>query len=284
MTTINGFMPRLDDAAPTLRQSDQANHRDSWLRQMELAQVNDMNQATAPAGAARQPAPTRPPLAVSAAGHAPKAQAPTDAASQASQGQGAGATAQTGMMRDRTAPGRTGLATSTASGMPAALAGAPVSGLAQPTPRGSAELDQSAVSPGTAELLQGAHSGSGRGYVVSAGSATPAQADGDAAESPAAAATDAQLQKQQQFDKRMMHLTGSGDDVNLWIRDSALTQAQSLALVQRMAADVASQGLRLKGATVNGKNALLESRAPRVDPTNASALPPIPTTKDHHGA
>jgi hypothetical protein len=38
----------------------------------------------------------------------------------------------------------------------------------------------------------------------------------------------------------------------LWIRDAALTQHQAQGLVQRLAADLAGGGLRLKGAVVNG--------------------------------
>jgi hypothetical protein len=81
------------------------------------------------------------------------------------------------------------------------------------------------------------------------------------------------------WQKRVMHLTGDGDDVKLWIRDGELSPAQTQQLVARLAGDVAAMGLRLKEATVNGKPAL---RAPRHDDAPAEAfVPPIthPTTE-----
>jgi hypothetical protein len=81
------------------------------------------------------------------------------------------------------------------------------------------------------------------------------------------------------WQKRVMHLTGDGDDVKLWIRDGELSPAQTQQLVARLAGDVAAMGLRLKEATVNGKPAL---RAPRHDDGPAEAfVPPIthPTTE-----
>ena len=50
-----------------------------------------------------------------------------------------------------------------------------------------------------------------------------------------------------------MHVTGEGEDVKLWIRDSKLNAAQTQNLVYRLAGDIAGMGMRLKDATVNGK-------------------------------
>jgi hypothetical protein len=79
------------------------------------------------------------------------------------------------------------------------------------------------------------------------------------------------------WQKRVMHLTGDGDDVQLWIRDGELSPAQTQQLVARLAGDVAAMGLRLKEATVNGKPTL---RAPAAEESEAF-VPPIthPTTE-----
>jgi hypothetical protein len=86
-----------------------------------------------------------------------------------------------------------------------------------------------------------------------------------------------------EWQKRVMHLTGDGDDVRLWIRDGELSPAQTQQLVARLAGDVAAMGLRLTQATVNGKPTL---RAPRADrtpsaPAAEASVQPIthPTTE-----
>lgn len=63
------------------------------------------------------------------------------------------------------------------------------------------------------------------------------------------------LQEKQTWQKRLMHLTGEGDDLKLWIRDSKLTEIQSQSLINRLASDIAGMGMRLMDATVNGKSA-----------------------------
>lgn len=90
-------------------------------------------------------------------------------------------------------------------------------------------------------------------------SATPATAnnaaapDADADAKPGAPADASEVPEWQ---KRVMHLTGDGDEVHLWIRDQALSPAQTEQLVMRLAGDVAAMGMRLKEATVNGKPTL----------------------------
>jgi hypothetical protein len=96
----------------------------------------------------------------------------------------------------------------------------------------------------------------GLAAALRAAQATPAEsaASAEAVEPPAPGADGAS--EAPDWQKRMMHLTGDGDDVQLWIRDGELSPAQSQQLVARLAADVAAMGLRLKEATVNGKPAL----------------------------
>ena len=61
------------------------------------------------------------------------------------------------------------------------------------------------------------------------------------------------------WQKRLMHVSQNGQDVSLSIRDTSLQPAQSAQIVYRMAADVAQSGLRLRNATVNGKQILKQT-------------------------
>ncbi len=63
------------------------------------------------------------------------------------------------------------------------------------------------------------------------------------------------LEEKLVWQKRLMHLTGEGDDIKLWIRDNKLSLVQSQNLVYRLASDIASMGMRLTDATINGKRA-----------------------------
>jgi hypothetical protein len=44
VTLISSTLPTFNDKSPLVRQTDAANQRDSWLRQMELAQLSEMSQ------------------------------------------------------------------------------------------------------------------------------------------------------------------------------------------------------------------------------------------------
>lgn len=85
------------------------------------------------------------------------------------------------------------------------------------------------------------------------------------------------------WQKRMMHLTGKDQDIRLWIRDNELSQTQSSNLVYRLANDMASMGLRLKSATVNGKPALRAGAEPETDTeTTETTETTILNAKEHH--
>ncbi|WP_164558036.1 hypothetical protein, partial [Massilia atriviolacea] len=128
-----------------------------------------------------------------------------------------------------------------------------------------------------------------------AASSTEADAQ-EAAPARQGADSDAELGEKPAWEKRMMHLTGDGKDVDVWIRDGELDPAQSMSLIYRLAGDMASAGLRLKGATVNGKPALRPgdtvpagarpafAQALEADQPAAQDAPtPITPTGNHHG-
>jgi hypothetical protein len=284
VTKIDAYLPPQDELSAATRRTDAANQRDNWLRQMELAQMAQMGARSGPATQAARPA------------LAPFAQAPMhaplrpadgrdkDAARQAADGPDAGSAAANGAgaprqdsrgNADDTAPmtddddaGTAGAPAPAAAGL-SPVPTAPAAGLAADALSGGAPL--AAAGAGFAPAtLPGVQRGVLEGLApapvgplavgVAAGlrpqqAALAAQADApEAAEAPAPgadAASDAP-----DWQKRMMHLTGDGDDVKLWIRDGELSPAQSQQLVARLAADVAAMGLRLKEATVNGKPAL----------------------------
>lgn len=267
MTRITAHLPAFDDAARARRQTDLANQKDNWLRQMEMAQLNDMNKPgakdardDAPADAWREPA---------AAAAQEKATAAASTAQAAPHATRAPVNGQFAAL----APG---LAAPLRPGQSPALVPVFTATLARP-----AGID--AAHPGASQPTQRP------GMVGLPAGATELASDAplDAADAaPHAGADDeARLQQQRQFQKRMMHLTGSGQEVKLWIRDSALGQAQSMELVYRMAGDMAGMGLRLAGATINGKPALRENAsAPFADSLDAEPHSPITTQEKHHGA
>ncbi|RSZ56291.1 hypothetical protein EJB06_25695, partial [Massilia atriviolacea] len=61
MTKISAYIAAPDDKTAATRQADAANQRDSWLRQMELAQLAEMGKAGAAQGRADARAPAPPP-------------------------------------------------------------------------------------------------------------------------------------------------------------------------------------------------------------------------------
>ncbi|MFZ6659033.1 hypothetical protein [Undibacterium sp. TJN19] len=62
-----------------------------------------------------------------------------------------------------------------------------------------------------------------------------------------------QLQDKQAWEKRMMHLITEGKNVNVWIRDQNIETSQTPQLISRLVSEMAASGMRLNGASVNGK-------------------------------
>ncbi|NHZ42589.1 hypothetical protein [Massilia aquatica] len=347
MTKISAFIPAPDDKSAATRQADAANQRESWLRQMELAQLAGMgkaggaqDRASAKAAAAppatlrpmpqaersvereeeraRDAAPEKRPDDAGQQGSdnaRPAAERVPEASPQATSAAPAAAPAAAAAAAQQTAPAATAQNASVIAHGPAAHA-----------PRGPAILSAPATTnapppdaPDSGMALTAA-AAAGRGGALqlaleSAAPALPAVAarepvrlsatlaasteEGDAQEAtPAhqAADTDAELGDKPVWEKRLMHLTGKGKDVDVWIRDGELDPAQSMSLLYRLAGDMASAGLRLKGATVNGK-ALLRAGAAlpastRADfaqaldtdePAAHESAAPITPTGNHHG-
>lgn len=260
MTRIDSAPARLDEPGPAARRIDADNQRDSWLRQMELAQLAQMGAgATAPASRAPASAASASLGPAALAQPAAHALARPSAAAERSAAAGDGAAAATSRpaahasgessadagstVADAGAP-RASLAIAATPGQPPALDGVPSSvSFAPAAPAGG----NSALAPAAAPAVAPAVS-----LAAAARTSTPVATPA----APEPAATAAENGEPPQWQKRIMHLTGEGDDVQLWIRDGELSPAQSQQLVARLAADVAAMGLRLKEATVNGKSAL----------------------------
>lgn len=284
MTRIEPYLPPQDEPSASARRVDAANQRDNWLRQMELAQMGQMGAAPAPAAPAQRPAMT--PLAqapmraaLHPAGHqdtAGTSDAPRDADAEAAPDAGVDHDEKPVQADDAARmtddDGATAGVAANAAAAAAALAAT------QPTPIGAgpgyaaepaggiAGAAAGPALPMAQDALRGAADGVlppaaqpqavGLAAALRAAQATPAEsaASAEALDPPAPGADGAS--EAPDWQKRMMHLTGDGDDVQLWIRDGELSPAQSQQLVARLAADVAAMGLRLKEATVNGKPAL----------------------------
>jgi hypothetical protein len=303
VTRIEPFLPPQDEQSASARRVDAANQRDNWLRQMELAQMGQMGATPGPAAPAPRPAMTSLAQAPMHAALHPAARensagasgAPDDAGAEAAHDDGAASAeprTQAGddarMTEDDGADAASiAAAAALAAAQPSAVAAAP-GAAAEPAnvPAGAAGGIALAMAPGA---LRGVADGSlppaappqpvGLAAALRAPQAMPAESNATAetAEAPSSEADAAG--EAPDWQKRMMHLTGDGDDVQLWIRDGELSPAQSQQLVARLAADVAAMGLRLKEATVNGKPAL---RAAVRDVDDHADLPlPIthPTTE-----
>jgi len=250
VSTISNFMPPPDGRPLAVRPSETANQRDSWLRQMELGLVAEMNQAHAHAAspAAVRPAaqPLQPVL--------PPASRP---APQMAGGQVPAAPAQ---CHDR----------SVADGVPAAPAGAaarlvqgampaqqPAMGTAaQPV---TARAGEQVLAETTAALsrqlrlqLAAFVSQKGAALAEDPGSAAPQHGEAAAGEAPA-------------WEERKIHFTGQGQDVDVWIRDSALTAPSSATVLAQLAQEIAGMGLRMKNVTINGKLVETDGKTPAAE-------------------
>jgi hypothetical protein len=77
-----------------------------------------------------------------------------------------------------------------------------------------------------------------------------------------------------EWQKRLLHVTQDGRDVSVSIRDQTLSPNQSSHIVYRLVADVASTGLRLRNAIVNGRQVM---RFGRFGTTGVSAAQDVST-------
>ena len=297
MTKISGLPPGFDDAARARGQADVANQHDSWLRQMELAQMGDMNKDGAkphhatPVGVPRPPAAhvvRAEPVPQAVRGAPAAVQRSTERQQQRTKERPAHAPDANGAAPVLVVPRQAGdacmapaqagpgSAPTMVAAMPASLA-ASIAARAMTTEGGSpAAGEHQPVRAALAGILPGAMTLPEGGLLETAEGETAPQAASE--HEPVADAP-------REFQKRMMHLTGNGQDVKLWIRDSALGQAQSLELVYRMAGDMAAMGLRLKGATINGKPALpADHPEPHADSVDAAPPTLISKLENNHGA
>jgi hypothetical protein len=296
MTTIAAYAAGQDDLSPGTRRVDAANQRDAWLRQMELAQLAGMGGTpvhAAPTAAQPGRAAGSSALAPSAAqvAHRPAAR---DATVDVGAGPDAAPAASAGRPDDA-GPG------SRAAGRPAdddtAAITDPLAAAAPAHPPQADVVraddtiaDLAALPPALTNPAQAAVTAGADALRAAAPAVTPAVTPAVAAVAPLRASLPAapaakapsphdapETGEAPDWQKRVMHLTGDGDDVQLWIRDGELSPAQTQQLVARLAGDVAAMGLRLKEATVNGKPAL---RAPAAAESDAF-VPPIthPTTE-----
>ena len=91
--------------------------------------------------------------------------------------------------------------------------------------------------------------------------AAPAGETEEVGEAPHRTAPDAATGTGDEWQKRLMHVAQEGQDLSVSIRDSALDDRQSVAIVNRLAADAAQAGLKLGNATVNGKTILKQPKS-----------------------
>ena len=313
MSRIDAYLAPPDELAAGTRRLDAANQRDNWLRQMELAQMAQMGATSGPSAPAPLPAaqlpraPMHAPLRAAesherATPHPAADGMESDEATPAPDARPADGKAGQQAQSDDSPPAAANEAAMTAASQASAMAHAapaapsvpaapaadgraaasPTAIVAAALPAGVTGAALPAAAPSSlAEGVTTMQAAAQRAQMLlrAASAGAPETADTpEAAEAPAAGGdTPAEAPDWQ---KRMMHLTGDGDDVKLWIRDGELSPSQSQQLVARLAADVAAMGLRLKEATVNGKPALRAAdRAARPDAeTNDGAVHPEPIT------
>jgi hypothetical protein len=298
VTKIDPNPTLFGDMASSARRGEADNQRDNWLRQMELAQLAEMGRGAMPPASPKagahsihsmlQPGAAQPHPAAraTAAPSEPEHSSATGAAREHSHADGAPSDEQesgTASAKDGSEPddsSRPAAATlpqvSVLAAVPAgaSLAAQANAITAAPSMRNSALPDVAGqrLQPQIAALTARA---------ALPGTLPPRAAEAETQEAPADA-HEAADSAQPDWQKRMLHLTGQGDDVAVWIRDQELTPAQSQLLLARVAADVAGMGLRLKGATINGKPALRDGVAEPDHPAAGSddGAPLIPSTTE----
>lgn len=246
MTSISSFMPPASERAPAQNPSETANQRDSWLRQMELAQVASMNEAGAHAAvspSARPAAQRLQSVLTPAARPAPQtmdgpAQLQCHGMAQALR-EGQARAGTPAIARDRMLSEVTACLSVAASAVSPPAAGA------------ERQLEQTTATTAAALTRQ---------LRLAFGSAPQIQTAGGSEEAPVHGETAAG--EAPQWEERKIHFSGQGQDVDVWIRDSALTESASTPLLAQLAQEMAGMGLRMKNVTINGKAVHTEREAP----------------------
>jgi hypothetical protein len=277
VTKIAAYLPGFDDKSQAARQTDESNLRDSWLRQMELAQMSGMNRNSARPAAGN----------VSNAGNAGNARNLLPQIPTATGDKQSSAVSPQAVARDRLdtmhaaddaiggiamallqAAGASDHATSTAdlTGMSLVLAGG-LRGEVGQTVSNDALIAQQPL-PRTLPPI---------GFAATVAVSDKQDATLSSAETAAAEPVTDTFHEEQKaaWQKRMMHMTNDGDDVRLWIRDRELNTTQTGNLMSRLASDIAAMGLRLKDATVNGKLVLRYKPADRLNQAPRTDTPDI---------
>jgi hypothetical protein len=311
VTKINAYTAAFDAKSAPARLTDAANQRDSWLRQMELAQLAEMGKAgeshDGSAANFKAPAPALRPMpharrtqqeqaGADGQGQAtapPGQAAPRDeAASQAAQTRADEAGADTGASAEAGTGGSTaGAAQNGQLRTPRSDGGSALAVVATPTPVPAtpAGAAAAATAPLAATTVQVMQRSAARAPAGVGETAAPPAEPGPEAENPEQPAAHAGREEpaadKPNWQKRMMHLSGKGKDVDVWIRDAQLGAQQTASLVYRLAGDMASMGLRLKGATVNGKPVRGETASPAACFAEELETPPtiVSPPGDQHG-
>lgn len=253
MISIGAHASGVDGHSTPSRQADGGNPHADWLRQMELAQLQAMHAASTAPDAPTAPAPSVPAAqtveprhraaSVNAPASAPEAAAVPPAPAPAL----AGAATEL--------PIATALARPAA---PAAFSHVMAGTLPRFAPLPTSVLAASVVpAPQPALPLQGT--------APLAAVASDSNVALPTSDDNASARADLP-----QWQAQHMHLRTEDGDVQLWIRDAALQTQQTQQLLLRLAGDMASAGLRLKAATVNGK--LAYTTAPDADAASAAFI------------
>ncbi len=286
MTKISSYFQGFDDRSQLERQVDATNQRNSWLRQMELAQwsemnqINELNESGTGLGNTRQG--TFQARTVDENHHSSSMLATsTKDADAATHVQAQSTGVEESDSRHGTealvhdVPSSTGGWTARDLSVLLSAGKCPETRASAGTSTGLVEMSagrevgaQFQVRQQTldAPIVQGAlprplplpslHESTKGGNPREAKSA---QEESTQRES---STTETQQAEMPTWQKRLIHVTSDGREVAVWIRDSELGAAQSSTLVCRLASEFADSGLRLKSATVNGK---LEYRADNAD-------------------
>lgn len=292
MTKLESLLPQTEPGVRERRIRDMSSQRDSWLRQMELMQLNAMSGVTsaparalpgivappvtaplAAAGPARVAPPVARPAPVARLPHAPQSAAQPA-------GHHAGDTAAAAGHSGRV---RTAMLTGS-FGLPPLPASTGTAGLFSAMPGEAADTAGAAMPPAAAAPqlpLRMAPLRHAAAPLPSAPPTGPVQRP-PLPDAPAAAAAAALMDKYAlAWPARVMHLAGTGQDLDLWIRDSALGEEAAARLVAQVAQDSASHGLRLRSVTLNGKT--LAAAAWQREAFGATPYFNIIQPKDHDG-
>lgn len=255
MTSISSFMRSAGGRAAAQNPSETANQRDSWLRQMEFAQVADMNRAGAHAPAATSARPSVQPLQ----SVLPTAARPVPHASDhPAQSQG-NDTARAA----RAATASIGNSATATSSVPDEGSAATPTAASTAGPSAAAQPFEKAIAATTAALT--------RQLRLAFGSATQTRSEGASPEEAVHGETAAG--EAPEWEERKIHFSGQGQEVDVWIRDSALTASASTPLLAQLAQEMAGMGLRMKNVTINGKAVHTERKAPPAQPEHSIHQP-----------